>query len=286
MVERSRPVPANGWLANSTGYNDIMPEYIEICEHAARAGARELMAWRDRFSTKEKGPKDLVTEADLASQRAIEKLLAAACPDHRFLGEEDGLPSDLEAALEGYCWVVDPLDGTTNYVHQIPAFAVSVALCHNGEPVAGVIYDPILDECFAAERGAGAALNGSAIAASGETQLDQALVAASFSTTVHRQSDEIERFLRVLVDCRALRRLGSAALNLAYLGCGRLDAYWATSIKPWDVAAGWLIASEAGARLTHIDGGPFRLVDPRFAGAGTEQLLQTLYSHLDLSPSR
>ena len=154
-----------------------MPEFIEICEQAARTGAVELMAWRDKFKATEKGPKDLVTEADLASQQAIQALIESVYPSHRFLGEEDGLPADLAEKLAGYCWIVDPLDGTTNYVHHMPAFAVSVALCLHGEPVVGVVYDPSLDECFAAERGAGASLNGVRIQCSTETELRQSLLA-------------------------------------------------------------------------------------------------------------
>lgn len=257
-----------------------MPEYIEICERAARAGAVELMAWRDRFQVEEKGPKDLVTEADLASQRAIREIVQRAYPEHQFLGEEDGLPEDLERVLDGFCWVVDPLDGTTNYVHQMPAFAVSVALCRDGAPLAGVIYDPILDECFSALRGEGAWLNGRPIRSSRETALRSALVAASFSANVPRGSIEIDRFIRVLHECRALRRLGSAALNLAYVACGRLDGYWATSVKPWDVAAGALLVQEAEGRIRHLDGSSFKLADPRFIAAGAEQLMHALQAQL------
>ncbi len=253
-----------------------MPDFIEICEKAARTGAVELMAWRDKFSATEKGPKDLVTEADLASQEAIRKVVISAYPSHRFVGEEDGLPADLEGVLDGYCWIVDPLDGTTNYVHRMPAFAVSVALCLNGEPVAGVVYDPSLDECFAAERGAGASLNGVPIRSSDESQLRQSLLAASFSPSVPEDSQEIDRFVRVLYECQALRRLGSAALNMAYVACGRLDGYWATSVKPWDVAAGCLLVTEAGAEICDIGGGPFDLKDPRFVAASTPELHTSL----------
>ena len=217
-----------------------------------------------------------MTEADLASQQAIQALIESVYPSHRFLGEEDGLPADLAEKLAGYCWIVDPLDGTTNYVHHMPAFAVSVALCLHGEPVVGVVYDPSLDECFAAERGAGASLNGVRIQCSTETELRQSLLAASFSPSIPEESQEVDRFVRVLYECQALRRLGSAALNLAYVACGRLDGYWATSVKPWDVAAGCLLVAESGAEITDIGGGPFDLKDPKFLATSTPTLHMVL----------
>ncbi|MBP85246.1 MAG: inositol monophosphatase [Planctomycetaceae bacterium] len=263
-----------------------MPDYLTICEAAARAGGRELLEWLGRIHPREKAPKDLVTEADLASQRKIRDITLEAFPDHAFLGEEDDPqllhhPSDAE-----YRWIVDPLDGTTNFVHQMPAFSVSVALEHKGEIIVGVIFDPIAEECFSATQHGGTHLNGRAIRASCCTSLREALVAASFSAGVDRESEEIKRFLEVLVECQALRRLGSAALNLAYLACGRLDGYWATSVKTWDVAAGILMAREAGALMTNLDGGPVDLASPRFIGAATAELHGELSSSLARGVSR
>lgn len=250
-----------------------MQAYIDVCEAAARQGGRVLMDWLGRIEAREKAPKDLVTEADVASQEAIAKLILDAFPDHGFLGEESGADgARVSRPDEEYCWVVDPLDGTTNYVHQFPNFSVSVALEQRGQLLAGTIFDPISDECFVATRGGGAFLNGQPLRVSSCGQLREALVAASFSADVDRTSEEISGFLEVLVECQALRRIGSAALNLAYLAAGRLDGYWATSVKPWDVAAGVLLIQEAGGVLTGIDGGPFDLARPLFAAAATPDL--------------
>ena len=180
----------------------------------------------------------------------------------------------------------DPLDGTTNFVHQMPGFAVSVALERRGELIVGVIYDPIAEECFTAARDAGARLNGQPIRASRCRVLREALVAASLSVAVQRDSEEVNRFLEVMVECQALRRLGSAALNLAYLACGRLDGYWATSVKTWDVAAGILLAQEAGAVFTGIQGGVVDLGNPQFIGAATPELHEELSGTLARGAAR
>ena len=263
-----------------------MSDYLTICEAAARAGGRELREWLGRINPREKAPKDLVTEADLASQRKIRDIALQAFPDHAFLGEEEDQEFVHNPADAEYRWIVDPLDGTTNFVHQMPAFSVSVALERKGEVIVGVIYDPIAEECFSATLHGGAHLNGQPIQASCCTQLREALVAASFSTGVQRDSEEIKRFLEVLVECQALRRLGSAALNLAYLACGRLDGYWATSVKTWDVAAGILMAQEAGAVFTSITGGVVDLANPRFVGAATPELHTELSSSLARGAAR
>ena len=135
-----------------------MPDFLTLCEQAARAGGDVLTDWVGRFKVQEKGPRDLVTEADFASQEAVRAVIQAAFPTHDFVSEEGDGPVRLDGR---YCWVVDPLDGTTNYVHQIPHYAVSIALLENGQPLVGVIYDPVNKECFAAERGRGATLNAS-----------------------------------------------------------------------------------------------------------------------------
>ena len=248
-----------------------MSEFIEICEQAARAGGSVLRDWQDRAEATEKGPRDLVTEADLESQAAIRDVLLGAFPDHHFLGEEDPSSNTRASYSRGesggnsdgthpqYRWIVDPLDGTTNYVHHLQTFAVSVALERAGQLLVGVIYDPVADECFSAVAGDGAYLNRRPIRSSSCPRIDEALISASFSPNVQRGSPEVARFVEVLHSCQSLRRLGSAALNLCYVAAGRLDAYWATSLKSWDVAAGVLMVREAGGIVTHVDGGPFDL---------------------------
>jgi myo-inositol-1(or 4)-monophosphatase len=248
-----------------------MPEFLEVAERAARAGGEVLLHYQDRFTGREKGPRDLVTEADLASQQRIRGILLGEFPDHDFLGEEDD-PEAPPASGREYRWVVDPLDGTTNYVHRMPNYAVSIALQRGNEILAGVVFDPIAKECFAAALGKGATLNGKPFGTSACQQAASALVAASFSALVERDSLEIRRFIEGLLACQGVRRLGSAALNLCYVACGRLDAYWATSVKLWDVAAGVLLVREAGGVVTSVEGGPLNLLKPELLASSSEAL--------------
>ena len=246
-----------------------MPDYLTLCEQAARAGGEALAHWVGRFQVREKGPRDLVTEADLASQEAIRGVVQAAFPGHDFLSEEGDSPVRLDG---DYCWVVDPLDGTTNYVHQIPHYAVSVALLERGRPLVGVIFDPVTKECFAAQRGCGATLNGQPIHTSGVTELSQAVVAASFAARVSFPSQEIDQFVAAVRLTQGVRRTGSAALNLCYVACGRFDAFWALSTKAWDVAAGVLLVEEAGGAVSRLDGGPFDLAEPHPVATASKSL--------------
>lgn len=250
---------------------------LEVAKAAAHLAAKELMARRDSRQVTEKGPRDLVTDADVAAQQAIRRCLQEAFPEDAFMGEEEGEtepPAEVRQrqADAPACWIVDPLDGTVNYVHRLQSFAVSIGLYAEGQLQVGVIYDPVCDELFAAARGDGATCNGQALKRSDCAQLDRALIACSFAARVAEGSQEIDRFVRMLPQVRSIRRLGSCALNLCYVAAGRLDGYWAASVKTWDCAAGVLIAREAGAQVTAIDGGPFDLWQPRFCAAGTEGL--------------
>ena len=246
---------------------------LAISEIAARAGAEQLMQWRGKFSTREKSARDLVTDADLASQKAIQQVILAEFPDHGFLGEEDPDPGQLD---HSYCWVVDPLDGTTNYVHDFPCFCTSVAVAHEGQPVAAAVFDPLQEECFLAGKGLGSRLNGQSIAVSTANEIEQALVAVSFPPSPDSQSPDVQAFMQVAPKCQAVRRTGSAALNLAYVACGRLDAHWAHFIHPWDSAAGVLLVREAGGTLTASRGGPFDLAKGDYFAASTPELHQKL----------
>jgi myo-inositol-1(or 4)-monophosphatase len=171
---------------------------------------------------------------------------------------------------------VDPLDGTINYVHGLPAFAVSIALEAEGQLECGVVFDPMTDECFSAVSGGGAFLNGRPIRVSECARMHDALVGVSFGHEVHPQGPEVRRFVASLMASQAVRRLGAAALNLAYVAAGRLDAYSACSAKIWDVAAGILLIQEAGGVVTSIEGGAFRLDRPDFASAATPSLHREL----------
>ncbi|MBS0263171.1 MAG: inositol monophosphatase [Planctomycetes bacterium] len=234
-------------------------EFVAVAQEAARAAGRILQDWAGRFTVSEKGPADLVTEADVASQTAIFELLHAKFPEHGFLGEE-GLSQP--AGAGEFRWIVDPLDGTSNYVHRFPYYAVSIGLEHRRELVGGVIYDPTRDEMFAAARGAGATLNGQPIQCSCFAPLNKAMVIASFPPGVSPNSEPIQRFLKVLPHAQTIHRSGSAALNLAYIASGRLDGFWSSSLKPWDVAAGAAIVMEAGGRISRMDGEPLDLYLP------------------------
>lgn len=262
---------------------DQQRELLRVGEEAARAGAAELLAWRNRFAAREKGPADLVTDADLASEKAVTAVLGQHFPNHAILGEEGTSgPDQIRAMLaEEYCWVVDPLDGTTNYVHQFPCFAVSIGLACQGHLVAGVVYDPLADEMFAATRGGGATLNGTPISVSDVRTIGEALVAVSFPPAVTEQSPDMQAFLRTAPVCQAVRRTGSAALNLAYVACGRLEAHWAYRIRPWDAAAGVLLVEEAGGVATASRGGPFCLADADYFVANSTSLHRDLRSLIE-----
>jgi myo-inositol-1(or 4)-monophosphatase len=271
----------------------IPADALAICEAAARAGGRVLLDWVGRFGVSSKGPRDLVTEADLASQREIRRIVLGAFPDHGFIGEEslpehavDGLSgSDLASGGATLRWMVDPLDGTSNYVHGFPAWCVSIALTRGDEILVGVVYDPTRDECFTAKLGVGAWLNGKPISVSGCTLLSDALVALSFPPNTTVDSVAVADFLAVVPHVHSARRTGSTAINLAWLACGRLDAFWVRRIACWDVAAGLLICREAGASLGGFADGPaslewVSLAQPAFIAACTPEIVADLRDRL------
>lgn len=235
---------------------------LELAIRAAReAGAiLQEIAARD-FEISNKGRINLVTEADLASERHIKELIAAHHPTHRILAEESGA-SNHQVCADDYCWILDPLDGTTNFSHGLPCYAVSIGVEHRGEMIAGAIYDPSRDELFAAERGAGATCNGLKIRVSEVDRLERALLVSGFPYDVRERMGEYlpmwEAFLR---HAQGVRRLGAAAIDLAYVAMGRLDGFWEKGLSPWDTAAGWLIVEEAGGRVTELDGTPFNNYD-------------------------
>lgn len=267
-----------------------MTESLEVYRTAAESAARNagkiLVDMLKTAIAKEKSRKDLVTDADVAAQQAIHRLLIGQFPSHRFVGEEgipgsDGSVSDNVPEGE-WCWVVDPIDGTANYVHQLANFAVSIALVRDGQSYVGVVYDPMADEMFSAVLHQGATLNGGKIVASGCVDIEYAMIAASFPPNVQRDSVEVRQFIEVLVQAQSIRRLGSAALNLCFVGCGRLDGYWAGKVRSWDIAAGALIATEAGAHLTSRDGSPFSLNKGDLTVASSLQLHQQMLACLSV----
>ena len=233
--------------------NTEVQELQNVAEAAARLGGRILQDWRAKFTAREKSPKNLVTEADLASQHAILEFILARYPDHQFLGEEDLC----RAGTSPYRWIIDPLDGTSNYVHGFPYYAVSIGVEQEGELVAGAVYDPNRDEMFSAARGSGATRNGERIEVSSPRDLSQALCMASLPMKALRTDLQVQRFLKLLEAAQHVQRTGSAALNLCGVACGRIDAFWSTSLMPWDMAAGVLLVREAGGQVTTTDTGTF-----------------------------
>jgi myo-inositol-1(or 4)-monophosphatase len=198
-----------------------------------------------------KGIDNLVTEADHASEELIAGRIRSRFPDHSILAEEGRNAS----GSAGLMWVIDPLDGTNNFAHGFPVFAVSIGLQDAHGPLIGVVYDPLRDECFCAARGQGATLNNKPIRGSDTSRLQQSLLATGFPYNHHAAQDNntvaLAAFLR---RCQCIRRAGSAALDLAYVACGRLDGYWEQQLGPWDVAAGHLLVQEAGGRVTGYSG--------------------------------
>jgi myo-inositol-1(or 4)-monophosphatase len=224
-------------------------------EAVLRAGSIQVAHLGTDLKIDKKGAIDLVTEVDVAVERMFRDLVAARFPDHVVLAEELGgevLPTGRP------CWVFDPLDGTTNYAHGLPIFASSLALEIDGEVVVGAVYDPTRRELFTATRGGGAYLNGVPMRVSSNATLIDALLVTGFPYTIHHdRGDLVSLFSAFLAEAQAVRRLGSAALDLCYVAAGRMDAYWEQHLKPWDMAAGALLLTEAGGRITALDGGPF-----------------------------
>ena len=206
-----------------------------------------------------KGDINLVTEADRISEEMITSMINRQFPDHDILAEEFTITD----RGSDYRWIIDPLDGTTNYAHGYPVFCISIALERVGEIILGVIYNPMLDEMFVAERGEGAFLQGRKIHVSAAINLSESLVATGFPYDVRENSqDTLTYFNEMIPRARAIRRAGSAALDLAYLAAGRFDGFWEFGLKPWDTAAGWLIVEEAGGVVTDMSGGGYYLESP------------------------
>src|SRR5712692_4093824 len=207
------------------------------------------------FAVKKKGTIDLVTEVDLAVERRFRQLIAERFPDHDVLAEELG---GAAVVPRGPCWVFDPIDGTTNYAHGLPIFCASLALEIDGVAQVAAIFDPTRRELFTAERGVGAFLNNQRLGVSSTTSLIDAVVVTGFPYDVHSRVEEIVGTFAAFVGrARAVRRLGSAAIDLCYVAAGRMDGFWERDLDPWDIAGGALIVSEAGGSVTNLQGGPF-----------------------------
>lgn len=229
--------------------------YLKTAERAARKAGEILTENLGKIMRIElKAKNSLLTEVDLMCERVIVDLIRHEYPDHDLVAEEG---SEYSSGSE-FKWIIDPLDGTMNYAHGYPFFSVSIALEQNDSVVAGVVYDPVMDEMFTAEAGKGAKLNGSEIRVSAEDRLEDSLLATGF---LHEDEGLVERnlghFSDFIMIARGVRRDGSAALDLAYVACGRYDGFWELGLHPWDMAAGAFIVREAGGEITNISGGDF-----------------------------
>ncbi|MDZ4164695.1 MAG: inositol monophosphatase family protein [Smithellaceae bacterium] len=206
-----------------------------------------------------KGEINIVTEADLMSEELILSRITARYPDHDILSEES--PGTVKGSE--YRWIIDPLDGTTNYAHGYPVFSVSIALEIGGEVCLGVVYNPMLGEMFVAEKGRGAFLNRRRLSVSIQDNLTRCLLATGFPYDIRtNKNNNIKYFNRLVLSCQAVRRAGSAALDIAYVAAGRFDGFWELKLMPWDMAAGMLLVREAGGMVTDMEGQPYSLTSP------------------------
>jgi myo-inositol-1(or 4)-monophosphatase len=231
------------------------PLYLATAiEAVMRAGDAQMARFGSDMRVEKKGTIDLVTEIDIAIERDFREMIAGRFPDHEVLGEEFGAASG-EPRSPHYCWVFDPIDGTTNYAHGLPIFCASLALEIDGEPVVAAVYDPNRKELFTAERGQGARLNGRVLRVSATGTLIDSLLVTGFHYNVHKDPGQvIEMFAAFIARARAVRRLGSAALDLCYVAAGRFEGFWERQLQPWDVAGGALIVAEAGGHVTTMTG--------------------------------
>jgi myo-inositol-1(or 4)-monophosphatase len=227
----------------------------DVAVLAAKSAGKVLLDWQGRFTISKKGANDVVTEADHAAQETIFRTIERRFPSDGFIGEENG-GARPEARRR---WIVDPLDGTSNYVHGIPLFAVSIGLEVDGELVVGVVHDPVRNECFSAGKGLGAELNGSRIQSSSIVSLEDALICGGMPSDVAAHRESVTAFVGLAMKSLAVRRLGSAALALAYVASGRAEVFFSHDVKPWDVAGGVVLIRESGGLVTHLQNEPYSL---------------------------
>ncbi|XOV79384.1 MAG: inositol-1-monophosphatase [Aestuariibacter sp.] len=256
-----------------------MHPMLNIAVRAARTAgniiARNFES-RDNLEIEAKGLNDFVTKVDKDAEQAIISKIQQSFPDHSFVGEEGGL-------VEGnpdYKWIIDPLDGTTNFVKGIPHFCVSIALQYKGKTDQGVVFDPLRGELFTASRGAGAQLNGFRIRTGQRKELANTVLATAFPfKDKNLLANTMESFSGIFMHCGDVRRTGSAALDMAYVAAGRFDGYWERGVKPWDIAAGELLVRESGGLVTDFSGGHDVFAKGEVA-CGNPKIVQALVKHL------
>jgi myo-inositol-1(or 4)-monophosphatase len=249
-------------------------------EGALIAGRIQRRYFRTNITVEKKGPIDLVTAADLEVEQAFRRLIASRFPSHAVLGEESA--ADPEDSRRSHRWIIDPVDGTTNFAHGLALFCVSIALEIDGQLEVGVVYDPVANELFTAERGQGARCNGERIHVSDRSTLIDGMLVTGFPYSVRDQpATQVAVFTAFLRTARAVRRLGSAALDLCYVAAGRFDGFWEVQLNPWDFAAGVLIVTEAGGRVTDYAGRPLKMVSGQIVASNNSlhsAMLETIAS--------
>lgn len=254
----------------------ILNVMVQAAMKAGRSLARDFGEVQN-LQVSLKGPSDYVSQADRKAEEIVYNELSRARPGYSFLMEERGV---VEGDDPQHRWIVDPLDGTTNYAHGLPVFGVSIALEAAGRLVLGVVYDPMRDEMFVGERGDGATLNDTPIRVSTTPAIGESLLATGFPYNIRETPDtNLREYAALSLRARAVRRLGSAVIDLAYVACGRFDGYWELRLGAWDVAAGAVLVEEAGGRITGIDGGPLEVDAPTLLatnGLIHDDLLTTL----------
>ena len=227
--------------------------------HAARLGGAILQDYAKKgFTIHSKGQAiNLVTEADLRSEEAIIQSIRSTFPEHQILSEEQGLRDISQHPIK---WIIDPLDGTINFAHGFPMYNVSIGVEYQGTCVIGVIFDPTRDELFLGQQGRGATLNGTPVQASATPKLAEALLVTGFAYDIHTATDNnLKEFCAFTLRARGMRRTGTAAIDLCYIACGRLDGFWELQLNPWDTAAGKVIVEEAGGKITNYAGEPYSI---------------------------
>lgn len=259
-----------------------MHPMLNTAIRAARAAGTVILRHMDRIRdlpVDTKGRNDFVTEVDHQAEAAIIHHLQKAYPHHAILAEESGE----HGSSQDFLWIIDPLDGTTNYLHGFPQYAVSIALQHRGKLDQAVIYDPLKNELFTASRGSGAQLDGRRIHVSKQSRLEGALLGTGFPFKEMDRLDEyLESFRALITRTAGIRRAGAAALDLAYVACGRLDGFWEYGLKPWDMAAGALLIEEAGGMVADMDGGTNYLQSGNIMG-GTPRITEAMQDALGIT---
>lgn len=238
-----------------------MKQYLNLAIRAAKKAGKLQMQFRDKPKRiKAKGIIDYVTEVDIASEKLICAMIRKKFPTHHLVTEENTCVSTSKNINKKYSWIIDPLDGTINYMHGLPLFCISIAFAIDNQVQAGVVYAPALGECFTAIKGKGAYMNNKHISVSKHTKLIKSLLVTGFAYNIHHADNtNLDNFARISLQSQAVRRLGSAAIDLAYIAAGRFEGFWELYLNPWDMAAGSLLVKEAGGNVTDFSGKTFNI---------------------------